>query len=444
MAASFVAAGTWFEANASPQTPGMPAGHVKDDWLLIFIVQSSASAITFSASGYTSLGRNSNATRTMTIEALGKLDNGSESAPSVSCSSATAGWGGAILAWRGGNRTTFEDAAAVLSDAAAAATFQPTGITTTTNGAMMISFAATKDDNALNFNTANGFTARASGAAYDGSAGNGSDYSIAVGDKIIAILGAATCPTWNQSVNGTDAWVALTLALKPAVDVTATPGVLALATSAFAPLVTAGQNVKVTPDKLSIALSSFAPSALAPRLVIPGKLAIALAQFSPTVLTPRLITPGKLSIPVSTFAPHVLAPRLVIPGTKNCLALRFIPDVLTPRRCTPGKLSISLTGFAPLVSAGAGGGGITAIPSPASLSITPFAPSIFVPRSCIPPRASLLITGLSPIASASRNVARPAAAAIALGMTVPIVSIFNPDPHASWITVAEDLVRFAP
>jgi hypothetical protein len=213
---TFINAGAQTASNASPQSPALPTNHAAGDLLLLFCIQASAAAITFTPpAGWTSIARNSNATRSMTIEVFAKIDNGSESAPSTACSSAAGGWATQIGCWRNVDDGVISDATAVSSDSAAAATFQPTGITTGTPNAWVISYVGTKDDNALNFNTANGYTARMSGASYDDTAGNGSDYSVGVADQEFSTTGAKTCPTWNESTNGNDAWVALTLALRP-------------------------------------------------------------------------------------------------------------------------------------------------------------------------------------------------------------------------------------
>lgn len=212
----FRAAGAQAASNASPQSPALPTGHAAGDTLLLFCSQASAAAVTFTPpAGWTSIGRNSDATRAMTIEVFAKIDNGAESAPSVATSAATAGWTAQIGAWYNVDDGVIVDATAVSSNAAAAATFQPTGITTLTNYAWVISYVCSKDDNALNYNTQNGYTDRMSGANYDTTVGNGSDQAIGVADKEFSSAGAQTCPTWNESVLGNDAWVGLTLALRP-------------------------------------------------------------------------------------------------------------------------------------------------------------------------------------------------------------------------------------
>ncbi len=212
---SFVNVGAAATNNASPQTATLPASAQAGDLLLLLCLQSSTAAVTFASSGYISLARNSDATRVMTLEILGKIHSGSESNPSVTCSSAASGWIVAMVAYRGVDQAIIQDATAVLSNAAAAQTFQPTGITVSMVWDWVLSVVGSKDDNTLNFNTANGYTSRMAGAGYQGTLGSGSDYSLGLADQEFSSSGAKTCPTWNESANGNDAWVALTLALKP-------------------------------------------------------------------------------------------------------------------------------------------------------------------------------------------------------------------------------------
>jgi hypothetical protein len=104
------------------------------------------------------------------------------------------------------------DVAAVDNDAAAAATWTPPALTTVTDKAIVISAVATADDNALALNTANGFTAQMSGANYDTTVG--SDHAVGVATLVKDTAGAVTMPVWSESVNGNDAWVGVTLALR--------------------------------------------------------------------------------------------------------------------------------------------------------------------------------------------------------------------------------------
>ena len=263
MAISFVNAGAQSLGNSSPLSPALPTSHAAGDLLLLICFQASASGITFTppaGGGWTSLASNSNATRAATLQVFWKKEGASEAAPSVACGTPLPGWCCQIAGYRGGNVAVPEDAADVPSDAAAAATFQPTQITTVLNDAMVLSVVGTKDDNALNLSTANSFNVRMSGASYDGTTGNGSDYSIGLADVIKATAGAQTCPTWNQTVNGNDAWVALTIALTPLVPITSTPDIATPAVTGYAPTVTPTLNILSTPAAATPAVTGYVPT----------------------------------------------------------------------------------------------------------------------------------------------------------------------------------------
>lgn len=78
-----------------------------------------------------------------------------------------------MLVFRNADPVTSQDAAAVVSSGAAAASFAPTGITTVTEGAMVVSMVVTGDDNLLDLlaGSTQGFTLRAGGANYDTTTG---------------------------------------------------------------------------------------------------------------------------------------------------------------------------------------------------------------------------------------------------------------------------------
>jgi hypothetical protein len=118
------------------------------------------------------------------------------------------------MVFRGVNQTTPIDATATTGSSAASATFTAPSITTATANAWVLSLVITGDDNALNFNTANSFTLRASGAAYDDTIFE--DFSYGAATVLKATAGATTMPIWNQSVNGNDSWAGLTTALRAA------------------------------------------------------------------------------------------------------------------------------------------------------------------------------------------------------------------------------------
>ena len=150
------------------------------------------------------------------IQTFRKLLTASEAAPTVTVTAPYSGASGGVscqmLVLRGVNTTTPEDAASVASDAAAAATFTPTGITTATNNAHVVAVVASADDNALRMSTFQNFTARIGGATYDTTTGG--DLAVAVGTKQQVSLGAVTAPSWTQALVGTDAWAGVVMALR--------------------------------------------------------------------------------------------------------------------------------------------------------------------------------------------------------------------------------------
>ena len=123
-----------------------------------------------------------------------------------------AGMSGQIAVWRGVDTNNPFDAADAVGSAAAAATWAAPAISTTAPSSSVVSVTATADDNALGFSVAQGFVACMSGASYHTTTGG--DHAIALADKAQATPGAIVMPTWSQTVNGADAWVGITFALR--------------------------------------------------------------------------------------------------------------------------------------------------------------------------------------------------------------------------------------
>lgn len=143
--------------------------------------------------------------------------NASEAAPTVTPDadflpgSTTGGVSAQILILRDVTETL--DVAAATNTSAAAATWTPPSVTTSSVNCMIISAVATADDNAINFNTQSDFSADMIGSGYDTT--TGSDHAIAVGSLLKVAAGAVTMPVWNQSVVGNDVWAGVTLAFQP-------------------------------------------------------------------------------------------------------------------------------------------------------------------------------------------------------------------------------------
>jgi hypothetical protein len=149
-----------------------------------------------------------------------------DSAPSVTCPAAWSGNAGGlstqIAVYRGVDTTTPFDAAGAtgidqIESFSAFTTWTPQSVTTETNGAWALSIVASADDNALSLTTANGYSARMSGASYDTTSGG--DHAVALADKEIVTAGSSgATPTWTQTAVGADAWVSIHTSLRPAAE----------------------------------------------------------------------------------------------------------------------------------------------------------------------------------------------------------------------------------
>lgn len=162
-----------------------------------------------------------------------------------------------VAVYRGVSTTTLQDATAVLSSQTGTATtnWQPTGITTVTGGAWVLSIVGSADDNALGLDTANGFTTRMSGADYDTTTGG--DVAVGLADEEALSPGAVTNPIWTQTLVAADQWVGLTLALRPE-PTNATPTPSTISSSVSIPTFT------VTPRNASVTTSTISATASLP------------------------------------------------------------------------------------------------------------------------------------------------------------------------------------
>jgi len=146
-----------------------------------------------------------------------KVLSGGESAPVLTVPSTystnSGGLAAQVAVFRGVNTSTLQDATAVPSNQAANLTWTPTGITTATDGAWVLSIVVSADNNELTLSSAQGFTARMSGTDYDTTAG--SDLAVGLATLPVDTAGTPTMPTWQQPALGPDAWVSITMALRP-------------------------------------------------------------------------------------------------------------------------------------------------------------------------------------------------------------------------------------
>lgn len=109
------------------------------------------------------------------------------------------------------NATTGASAPSNVND-----TYTPAAYTTSVPNSFCLSILSSGDANSLSLSTANGFTARASGASYNSTLGDaGQKLSLGVADKLLHYTGSATQPTWKQNLDADDGWVVLTTAMAP-------------------------------------------------------------------------------------------------------------------------------------------------------------------------------------------------------------------------------------
>jgi hypothetical protein len=220
MAISFVGASTFVSGTTSPQTATLPSGVAAGDFLLCLVSSREDSPTpVHGVSGYTQTGSTAFldlGTTGISLSCWYKVAGPAESGPSVTCTTPSR-LSCHTLAFRGVDLASPFDGTTAQGTNAAAATYTPPNITTGTDGAWVVSNVSTADDNALNLSAANGYTERASGADYDNT-------NVAHGSasKQISGTGSQSLPTWNESVNGNDAWAYVTVALKPGPRITDT------------------------------------------------------------------------------------------------------------------------------------------------------------------------------------------------------------------------------
>lgn len=219
-AISFVGAGAQVATAASNSlTPSLPSGVQAGDLLIAIVANREDSpepTFTF-PSGWTQRGSvfYDIGNTGLKLETWWKFAGESESNPTITTNTYGAGWSAQIAAYRGiDSSNPWDIASPQTGQSAAARTWTPPDVTTQTENAWSISVVMTSDNNALNFNNANGHTARMSGANYDTTAGV--DHSIGLSDKEVSSPGSAGMPTWNQSANYSDSWVGISDALRRA------------------------------------------------------------------------------------------------------------------------------------------------------------------------------------------------------------------------------------
>jgi hypothetical protein len=127
-------------------------------------------------------------------------------APAVAIDSVGLGWSVALVQWR--NTPTTVSSADSSNNAAA--TWTPTGVTTTNDNTRVISVVATPDENQLSMSVEQNFVPRLTGTSWDTGFG---PMALGMADMTQGVAGAVTMPTWQQELNGDDEWCGITVAL---------------------------------------------------------------------------------------------------------------------------------------------------------------------------------------------------------------------------------------
>jgi hypothetical protein len=170
--------------------------------------------------GYTQIATQRRTGQPICIVQYARVLDGSEgTAPTVTVPS-TDGWANLLTCYltiyRGVDPANPQDVSAQTTSAGANTQFAAAGITPGTDGAMIVTTVGTPDDNAIGLllGSEQGFSLVAGGASYDTT--TGTDCANGQADKIQTVAGPVTMPTFEETQVGTDPWVNITMALRPA------------------------------------------------------------------------------------------------------------------------------------------------------------------------------------------------------------------------------------
>ena len=258
MAISFIGVGTQVAGNTgTPITPPLPSGWQADDLAVLVIVgrpDNDSTTEPGPASGWDKRAFRwfdwGGTTFDLAVVVWTRVLQSGDTAPSITLSGGWAAGGSsvgaaAIAVYRGVDTTTPMDATPVTGESGSqSSSWTPPSITTTTADAWVLSIVGTGDNSELALLTANGFTARMSGADYDSTVG--ADVSAGLADYEQASAGAATMPEWDQTVNDPDFWVGATLALRPAGGAATVNAIAAASWGGWSATATAAKTVNAT------------------------------------------------------------------------------------------------------------------------------------------------------------------------------------------------------
>ncbi len=158
-------------------------------------------------SGYVQIGTRATTGTSGGQSLFYKVATGVEPSASVAVSSANIG--GYAIVLKGVSPTSALDVTVQQGSNST-----PAGVTTATDGALVVQCVMTNEENQLALGTANGFALQAGGEAFDTLQGN--DWSAGCATKTQSTAGASGAPTWVQERGPTGQYAWHTVAFRPA------------------------------------------------------------------------------------------------------------------------------------------------------------------------------------------------------------------------------------
>lgn len=467
MAISLKTAGTWARMvtdNGTVTIPGTPAA---GDRMFLFGAWKDFAITVADPSGWTPIGtvfadgstNAGNGTGSVSVMAWYRNWQSGDSAPAIDYSSAPTEGHWVIQLWTKAGGDTWGTPSTVTGAIAAADPFTVDASSTATipNASVVMGLVAFRDDSTAMTRATDAIDDTGALVTWNGNyvespathfnSTTGLDMAGDLGHRFVTTGAAGVTLHMDGDItaaeSGSAKWVIQGLFVSD--PKTATPSTASLATSTFAPTVTATNHKTATPATASLTTAAFAPTVSAPRLATPTTSSLTLTAFEPTVtaLSGTTVTPDTASLSTSTFAPTVTATahQTVTPSTASVVTAAFAPtiSVTDHQLVTPGTASVALTAFVPTVVAT---DPKLVTPSTASLSLTAFAPAANAGQSATPGTATLTLTTFAPDAVLTDNqLVTPGTATLVLASFAASVSAPQSVTPA---TVALALSAFAP
>ncbi len=332
--------------NASVTLTGLQDG---DILVAVQVKQGTGGTLTFNPTGWTTEIAETAAVNLRVAVYADKFASGdSATFTSTHTDTSTFNHGLWVGAWRGGDQTTWVDAKTSMQQHDNVSDPVITGLTTTVDGAIVLTFAAIN----AGANPGNWQQGAPTFGTFLEEAVTGVP-RFGVTEYTKTTAGATGTNTFNTDAAATADWLAGMIAIRPAaaasqditpaaVTVTATPGTLTVDMS-VAPT---GPTVTATPGTLTVTTSTPVTPAATTVTATPGTLTITTS----TPVTPDPVTvtatPGTLTITTSTPVTPAAVTVTVTAGSLDINAQQAITPDSTTVTATPGTVTLDL-GFTP-------------------------------------------------------------------------------------------------